>query len=78
MENKFLSRKKRLNNQINQVLEQDIFNLLSEAESYLETNPRLGLPLLRQAEGLYILRSYDFNIECRINDVFRSYMKKGL
>ena len=72
MENKFLSRKKkRLNNQINQILEQDIFKLLNEAELLLEINSRLGLYSLRQADGLYILRGYDFNVECRINDVFR-------
>lgn len=66
---------KELGKEITQVLEKDIFKLLNGAELFLELKPELGIPLLRQANGLYRLRDYSFKIECKINDVFFSYIK---
>ena len=68
--------RKELGKQINQVLEKDIFKLLNGAELLLELKPELGIPLLRQANGLYRLIDYSFKIECKINDVFLSYVGK--
>jgi len=68
--------RKELGKQINQVLEKDIFKLLNGAELLLELKPELGISLLRQANGLYIWRGYDFKVECRMNDIFLSYVGK--
>jgi hypothetical protein len=61
--------------ELNDVLEIEIFKLLNGAELLLEPNPELGIQFCDQANGLYRWRGYDFKIECRINDVFLSYMK---
>ncbi len=67
---------KELEKQINQVLENDIFKLLNHAEFLLDINPKKGIQLFRQADSLYLWKGYDFKIECRVYDVFRSYLEK--
>ena len=62
--------------ELNRVLEKDIFKLLDEAESLLNLDHKRGTKLLQRADRLYDLRGYDFKVECRINNVCFSYMEK--
>ncbi len=68
-------KKKKLLEELNQVLENDIFKILAKAELLLESDPELGVQLCDTANGLYRWRGYDFKVECRMNDVFLFYMK---
>ena len=63
---------------LDQVAERDIYKFLGEAESFLEDNPTRGVELFKKANTLYHEKGYDFDIECRINDVFLLYVEKGL
>jgi hypothetical protein len=78
MGNDFTSNGREIGAEIGQVLEKDICKLLNGAESLLKKNYKLGIELFYRANGLYLLKGYDFETECRINDVFLLYIDRGL
>ena len=61
---------------LNHVLESKIFNLLDEAELLLGQNPEKGVQLLSEADTFYCIRGYNFEVECRINDVCFFYLRE--
>ena len=71
-----MRQREKLTKELSQALEKDIFKLLAQAELLLELEPELGIQLLCRADGLYYWGGYDFEVECRINDVCFSYMRE--
>ena len=62
--------------ELNRVLEIKIFKLLGQAELLLDSDPEWGIQIFRQADKLYLLRGFDIEIECQINEVYRSYLRE--
>lgn len=74
--NRFIERK-RAKRDFNQALDLQINNLLVGVTEYLDSNDfRRAYSLIRQADKLYSLRSYDFDTEIKINDAHFSFLEK--
>ena len=71
---KFYRNNKQQSEELNQILEIEIFKLLGQTELLLESNPNLGIKLFRRADSLYLLGGHDIKIERQINNVYRSYL----
>ena len=59
-------------------LEEKILNLIYNAEECMNSNLKLGIQYLKQANKDYKKLSYNFKINCKINEVCFAYADKYL
>ncbi len=60
------------------ILEKRISDLINNAEECIDSNLKLGIQYLKQANNNYPKLGYNFEINCRLNNVCLAYAEKLL